>query len=301
MKVFVTGATGAVGPYAVRALIDAGHEVTALARTDEKAALAKQFGANPARVSLFDAEELTTAFAGHDAVVNLATSIPSLAMFPFTFAWRANSRIRVEGSAAVTKAALAAGVPRLVQESICMVYPDSGDAWITESAPLDLVPIVTSTPVAEGNAQQFTNSGGTGVVLRFGLFYGPGSVQSAQMMGLARLHFGIVLGPAKRYMSLIHLEDAGQAVVAALAAPAGIYNVACEPVTKRGFGDAISDAVGKKQWVRGPGRLASLGGRNMNLVLRSLRVSSDKFSRATGWAPKYPTVREGWAATASTG
>ncbi|TSE01635.1 NAD(P)-dependent oxidoreductase [Skermania sp. ID1734] len=300
MKIFVTGATGALGGHVVPALIAAGHEVTAVARSAEKAGRLAAAGAFPCEVSLFDADALATAFAGHDAVLNVATAIPSTWRFAFARSWRDNARIRTEGSTAVVGAAIAAGVPRLVQESIAMTYPDRGDQWIDESVPPDIFPIVTSSPVAEGNVQRFNASDGTGVVLRFGLFYGPGSVQSRQMLALARLHFGVLLGRADGYFSSIHLEDAASAVIAALDAPAGVYNVVDdEPLTKRDYADAISAAVGKRAWVRAPGRLSLLAGANMSSVNRSLRVSNRRFRDATGWAPRYRSVREGWAATRS--
>jgi uncharacterized protein YbjT (DUF2867 family) len=121
MRVFVTGGTGALGGHAVPALLSAGHHVTALARSDEKAADLVRLGAEPARLSLFDRQALTSAFAGHDAVANLATSMPSTAAFLSAKAWRESIRVRAEGSAAVVDAALAAGVGRLVQESVSMI------------------------------------------------------------------------------------------------------------------------------------------------------------------------------------
>ncbi|MFG1710190.1 SDR family oxidoreductase [Nonomuraea sp. M3C6] len=78
MRVFVTGGTGAIGGHAVPALLREGHTVTALARTPEKAATLAGQGATPAMVALFDREALASAFAGHDAVVNLATAIPPM-------------------------------------------------------------------------------------------------------------------------------------------------------------------------------------------------------------------------------
>ena len=88
---------------------------------------------------------LSAAFAGHDAVANLATAIPPMSKFMSARAWAANQRVRTEGSAAVVDAALSAGVGRLVQESVCMLYADGGAAWIDEDAPTDRY------PMAEGN------------------------------------------------------------------------------------------------------------------------------------------------------
>jgi len=295
--VFVTGATGALGQHAVPALLAAGHAVSGLARSPESAAWLDRAGARPVRVSLFETEALTEAFDGHDAVLNLATAIPSMARYGLARAWRANARIRTEGSTAVTDAALAAGVPHLVQESIVMTYPDRGAEWIDEGIPIEPFPITRSTPVAESNAQRFTDAGRTGVLLRFGLFYGPQADLSTLMVRLARWRVGVLLGAKDGYFSSIHLADAGAAVVAALDAPAGIYNVVDdEPLTKREYVDAVADAVGRKPWLRGPGRLSRLGGANMSAVNRSIRVSNRRFRDATGWAPRYPSAREGYRA-----
>src|SRR5256885_10928205 len=135
MRVFVTGGTGAVGRFVIPALVGAGHEVTALAGDDAKAARLAREGAPVARVSLFDRDALTKAFAGHDAVANLATAIPPTKEAFKPTAWATNTRIRTEGSAAVVDAPLAAGVPRLVPESVRFLYPGHGDEWPAEMSP----------------------------------------------------------------------------------------------------------------------------------------------------------------------
>ncbi|HEV3226733.1 MAG TPA: NAD(P)-dependent oxidoreductase [Acidimicrobiales bacterium] len=296
MKVFVTGATGAIGRYVVPALRDAGHQVTGLARSEEKVAQLQAQGANVARVSLFDEGALKEVFAGHDAVANLATAIapPQKAALPS--AWAENERIRGEGSTKVVDAALAAGVGRLVQESITFTYPDHGDEWIDESMPLLPIPrnlrgIVT----AEANAARFSESGGIGVLLRFALFYGPGSSHTDLSVRSARRHIGGVAGRPNAYQSSIHLADAASAVVHALQAPAGIYNVCDdEPVTKREYARAVGAAVGKRPWILLPGRLTRLAGKNASILTASQRVSNAKFKQASGWSPRYASVREGW-------
>jgi nucleoside-diphosphate-sugar epimerase len=300
MRVFVTGGTGAIGGHAVPALVRAGHAVTALARTPDKAAALAAQGATPVSVSLFDPAALTKAFAGHDAVVNLASALPSTARFLLRRAWRPTERVRTEGSAAVVDAALAAGVRRLVQESVAMVYRDHGSDWVDEDAPVDRYPATTGNHAAEASARRFAAAGGTAVVLRFGLFYGPGARHSEEMFAQARRHVGLVLGPPGSYLSSIHLADAATAVVAALNAPAGTFNVVDdEPLTKRGYADALSRAARTTPWVRFPGRAALLFGDRLTSMTRSLRVRNTRFRDATGWTPRYPSAREGWIATAT--
>jgi nucleoside-diphosphate-sugar epimerase len=295
MKVFVTGATGAIGRFVVPELVRAGHDVTALARSDEKVAQLEQQGARPARVSLFDEAALKEVFAGHGAVCNLATSIPPLAKSALLKNWEENDRIRREGSAAVVNAALAAGVGHVVQESITFMYPDRGKEWIDESVPLEASALGEAVTVAEANAVRFTSEGGVGVVLRFGLFYGPGSEHTEQFLAAARRHVGPVAGPNGAYQSSIHLEDAATAVVAALALPAGIYNVTDdEPLTKKAYARAVGAAVGKRPWMSLPGRLIRAGGNKSEFMSRSQRVSNGAIKAASGWTPKYPSAREGW-------
>ena len=299
MRVFLLGGTGAIGGHALPALVAAGHAVSALVRTPDKAAEVKAQGASPVLVSMFDRAALTEALRDHDAVVNLATSMPTMATFVFRRAWRPTERVRIEGSAAVVDAALAAGVSRLVQESVSMVYPDRGDAWIDEDVEPDPYPNARGNLAAEASAARFSEAGGTGVVLRLGLFYGPGARHSEQFLAMARRHVVPLVGSPETYLSSIHMVDGGSAVVAALGVPAGTYNVVDdEPLTKREFADALSGAAATRPWVRGPGRLALLLGHRMASLTLSMRVSNRRFRDASGWQPRYPSAREGWVATA---
>lgn len=299
MRVFVTGGTGAIGGHAVPALVADGHAVTALARLPDKAAALAAQGATPVTVSLFDPSALTAVFAGHDAVLNLATAMPPTSRFVIRRAWRATERVRTEGSAAVVEAAQRAGVGRVVQESVAMLYRDHGAGWIDEDASVDHYPATLGNHAAEAHAHRFTDGGGVGVVLRLGLFYGPGAAHSEQMFAFARRHLSPVLGPPESYLSSIHLADAGTAVAAALHAPAGTFNVVDdEPLTKRAYADALAHAAGVTPWLRAPGRAALLFGDRLTSLTRSLRVSNTRFRTATGWTPRYPSAREGWLATA---
>lgn len=300
MKVFVAGGTGAIGRHAVRALVRAGHEVTALARSPEKAAVLQREGAVPITVSIFDRAGLAQAFKGHEVVVNLATAIPSTSKFMDSTAWATNDRIRTEGSAAIVDAAGAAGAARVVQESVCMLYRDRGHAWIDEDWPTDDYPMARANHAAEASANRFSAAGGIGVVLRFGWFYGPGATHSEEFLALARRHICVMLGRPDGYVSSIHVADGGAAVVAALGLPAGTYNVVDdEPLTKRAYADALAAATGKRAWLRLPGRFALLLGDRSTSLTRSVRVSNRRFRNASGWAPEYPSAREGFKAMAT--
>jgi nucleoside-diphosphate-sugar epimerase len=299
MRIFMTGGTGAIGSYAVPALLDAGHTVSALARTPDKAAALSNRGAQPVSVSLFDCEGLTAAFAGHDAVVNLASALPPTHRMILTSAWTENHRVRAEGSANVVDAALNVGIPRLIQESIVMIYRDGGDRWIDEDWPTDRFPSAAGNHAAEANAQRFTHGGGAAVILRFGIFYGLGAAHSEQIMALARRHIGFQAGRPDSYVSSIHVADAASAVVAALESPSGTYSVVDDqPVTARDNSKAMAAAVGTNTWLRAPGRAASLLGQRTTSVTRSLRVSNTRFRATTAWKPRYSSVWEGYRAMA---
>jgi len=295
MRVFVTGGTGAIGGYAVPALVGSGNTVTALARSGAKADVLEKQGATPVLVSLFDREALTAAMTECDAVVNLASSLPSTTAFLRRSAWRECERVRSEGSAAVVDACVRAGVPKLIQESVAMIYADGADSWIDEGHPVDHYPISRGNHAAEANARRFADAGGCAIVLRFGVFYGRGAAHSEQLLALARHHIGFVPGAGDGYLSSIYLADAAGAVVAALDCQSGTFNVVDdEPVTKRDHALMCAEAVGSRSWVTGPGRLGLLLGDRLTSLTRSLRVSNKRFRTAADWSPRYPCVRAGY-------
>jgi nucleoside-diphosphate-sugar epimerase len=300
MNIFVAGATGVLGRRAVAQLVEAGHEVTGVARTDEKAAQLRALGVTPVTVDLFDAGALKDAVAGHDVVMNLATHIPNLSRAALPGAWAENDRIRSEASRNLVDAALAAGATRYVQEAISFLYEDRGAEWIDEEVPLDLPPLGGSMVTAEAEARRFTEGGGTGVVLRFGQFYAPEAAHTLAMAKLVRRRLTPALGPPDGYVTTIHADDAASAVVAALDAPAGVYNVTDdEPVTRKEFGQTVAAAFGRKPPHAIPRVLGKVGGSNAAPLMRSQRVSNRRFKGATGWAPTYPSVREGWPVVAA--
>src|SRR3954451_2182800 len=178
-EITITGSTGVIGRRAVRELLAAGHHVTGVTRSAQGRERLQSLGAGAAEADVFDEASLTRAFAGADAVINLLTHIPSAERMGDPAAWAENDRLRTEASAAIARAAQAAGVRRLVQESIAFVYADGGDAWLEEEAPIAGGGVTTSALSAERNARVLFR--GEAVVLRFGLFMGPdsGSAQGA--------------------------------------------------------------------------------------------------------------------------
>jgi nucleoside-diphosphate-sugar epimerase len=296
MKVFVAGATGVVGRRAVRLLVAAGHDVTGVARSPEKAQLLRTLGAEPVSVDLFDPAAVTAAVAGHDVVCNLATHIPDLRHASLPGAWNETIRLRTVASGHLVDAALATGAARFVQESIAFLYDDGGDRWIDEEADLADGAFSGSVGAAEAQARRFTAAGGVGIALRFGLFYGAGASHTVDQLRLARRGVAPSIGSGDAYQSMIHLDDAASAVVAALHAPAGTYNVVeDEPATRAEQADAIADALGIDAPRQLPALITRLGGAKAAPMARSQRVSNRGFRVATGWEPAYPDQWSGWA------
>ena len=295
MRVFVTGATGVIGSHAVPMLVHAGHRVTALSRSTRNRERLLQLGAAPADADLFDVGSLRRVMAGHDAVINLATAMPSSAtrmMLPWS--WRMNDRIRRDGSAAVAAAARAEGVERLIQESFAPIYVDRGDSWIDESSLVAPASYNRTTLDAERSAERFTADGGTGVVLRFAALYGPDALMR-EMLNVMRKGWSPLPGDPSAYFTSVAHSDAGSAVVASLTVPAGTYNVAEDEPMRRGeWVRSLAAAAGIAAPKPLPRWLTSLGGSAMRLLARTQRMSNRKLRDASGWAPRYARASDAW-------
>ena len=295
MRVFITGATGEIGRRAVPLMIAAGHRVTAVSRSAQAFDLLRRLGATPVEADLFDVARLRRALAGHDAVVNLATHVPSSStkMLMRRY-WRENDRIRRDASLAIATAARAEGLTRMVQESFALIYPDSGDAWIDESMPVSPVGYTESILDAERSANQFTETGGTGVILRFAALYGPDSTL-LEMIRFLRKGWSPLPGDPRAYFSSLAQDDAAAAVVAALGVPPGTYNISDDqPLRRAEWADSLATALGLPRPKAIPSWMARLGGPTMRLLSRSERISNRRFRDAASWAPKYRSVRDAW-------
>ena len=289
-EIVITGSTGVIGRRAVRELLAAGDRVTGLARSTLGRERLASLGARAVEADVFDEASLARAFDGADTVINLLTHIPSIDRMADPSAWDENDRLRTEASAAIARAAQAARVRRLVQESIAFVYADGGDAWLDEDAPVAGGGVTTTALTAERNARELFD--GDAVVLRFGLFSGPDSGFSLAALETARGGDSPALGPPGAYRPMIGLEDAAAAIAAGLRAPAGTYNVAdADPPTNAEIDAALAEAVGiealrPRTPQEGP-------------LARSQRVSSRRLREATGWAPRIRAGTEIWGRIAA--
>ncbi len=295
MKIFVAGATGVIGRRVVPELIRADHQVTALARSPDGRKALESDGALTIDVDLFDPGAVTRAVQDHDAVINLATHMPSSAGRMFLRgAWRENDRIRREGSANLVKAARATGASRFVQESFAPIYESAGDQWLDESWPRQPAPYNRSLLDAERSAEWFTRGGGVGVVLRFGAFYGPDDFGRVFVQTIRR-GWSPIPGSPEAFFSSISHDDAATAVIAALMAGSGTYNVTDdEPLRRREYAEGLAELLGVRDVKYTPRWLAQMGGSLGELLSRSQRISNARLKQETGWAPRYTSAREGW-------
>lgn len=293
MKVFLTGASGVTGRSSIAALHLAGHEVIGLARTSTSAEQIAATGAQPWLGDVFDVDALTAGMQGCDAAVNLATKVPVglAALRPGSL--KAIDRIRLQGSKIVADAAKRAGVGRMIQQSLSFIYADQDDDWIDEHSPIDVTHATEPIVVAEDNARTIELAGGTAVSLRFGLLTG-NDRNTAWLFRRAAAGRAIGLGAENSWMHVIHPDDVGSAVVHALTAPGGVYNVGAEPVQRRDYVDTIAMAAGRRSGTFLPGWVLRLGGEKLEILTRSQRVSSQRFSDRTGWHPDHPKLTPDW-------
>ena len=293
MKVFVTGATGVLGSFAVKALLADGHEVTGVARGIDKSRALQGAGATPISVHLFDVDAMTDALQGFDVVCNLATHIPVGMSGMRRGAWRINDRLRTDGSRVVTAAAEAAGVRRVIQESVSTLYTDSGDGWITETSPLSVTRALEPAAVAEANAMGFVTAGRDAVVLRFGTLVGDDPA-TRWMLGRARSGRPIGLGDPNNWAHLVQPEDAGSAVAAALHAPEGVYNVGADPIRRADMLSVFGEVVGRGHVGFMPRIVVKMAGERLEPATRSHRISSTRLHEVTGWKPSHPVFDSQW-------
>ncbi|HEY5171983.1 MAG TPA: hypothetical protein VIK54_09675, partial [Acidimicrobiia bacterium] len=219
--------------------------------------------------------------------------IPPVTQMTRLSAWDENERIRREVSTNLVDGAIAAGATVFVQESLAFLYGERGDAWL-DAASTPWTPSMFSGAMeaAEANVARFGGQGGRGVVLRFGRFYAPDSDQASATMDAARRGLVLDVGAADSYTPMIDADDAAAAVVAALDAPAGTYDIVDdEPLTRAEQSAALAVAVGRRRLWRAPRWAAP---RKASYLAASQRVSNRAFREATNWRPSSPNVREGY-------
>ncbi len=312
MKVFVAGASGALGRPLVKQLVAAGHEVTGMTRRQQQAEAIREAGAEAVVCDVFDAGALNEAVAAAapEVVVNALTALPQR-FKPKADYLAATNRVRTEGTRNLLAAARAAGARRIVAESVAFFYEPEGEWVKDEEARLMVAPpgrfAAGRDALVELERSVLGADGLEGVVLRFGWLYGPGTYYAADgsMAEETRKRRNPVIGAGTGTFSFVHVEDAAAAIVAALdrGAP-GTYNVVDdEPAQLREWLPAYAEALGAKPPRRVPVWLARLAaGADLASTAISMRGASNaKAKRELGWEPAHPSWRTGFAESLNSG
>jgi nucleoside-diphosphate-sugar epimerase len=308
MRVFVAGASGAIGRPLVRQLVAAGHSVTGTTRREERAGEIRAAGATAVVCDVLDRAALEAAVGASvpEVVVNQLTSLPE-DFNPRKIDYGPTNRVRKEGGENLMKAALASGARRYVTQSIAFLYAPEGD-WVKdeEARPYDDAPLPFRDAVGAvlGHEREVLGTDGIeGLVLRYGQFYGPGTYYSpgGSIYRQVAKRMVPVVGPGTGTASFLHVEDAAAATVAALdhGSP-GIYNVADdEPAPGREWLPVYAAAIGAKAPRHAPTWLARLAGGRMAVEfgVNVRGASNAKAKRELGWQPRYPSWRQGFQET----
>jgi nucleoside-diphosphate-sugar epimerase len=301
MRVFVAGATGAIGTRLVPQLVERGHEVVGTTRSEEKAKRLAELGAEPVVLDVLDQGAVgeAVATARPDAIVHEATALSGVADYrnlDRTFAQ--TNRLRTAGTDALLAAARGAGVGRFVAQSFTSwPYARVGGPIKTEEDPLDPDPPATTRETLEAikHLEQATVGAG-GIALRYGGFYG--SPDDAQIEAVRKRRFPII-GSGDGITSFVHLEDAATATVLALeTGKPGIYNVVDDdPAPVREWLPALASMIGAKPPRHIPRWLARrLAGEGVVALMTECRGASNaKAKRELGWHLRYPSWRQGFA------
>jgi nucleoside-diphosphate-sugar epimerase len=308
MRVFLAGATGAIGKQLVPRLVQAGHEVTGMTRSESKQAMLAELGAEPVVADALDPDQVADAVARArpEVIVHQLTAIGALDMRHFDRAFALTNRLRTEGTDHLLSAGQAVGVKRFVAQSYWGGYARTGPSVKSEDDPLDPAPAremrQTAAAIRYVEEAVLRAQWTEGIVLRYGAFYGPGTslAPGGDQYEVVRQRKFPVVGDGGGVWSFIHVADAADATVAAIErGKRGTYNVVDDdPARVAEWLPALADRVGAKKPMRVPrfvGRLVA-GEVGAVMMTESRGASNAKAKRELAWRPSYPSWRQGFAA-----
>jgi nucleoside-diphosphate-sugar epimerase len=310
MRVFVAGATGAMGKQLIPRLVNAGHQVTGMTRTESKQALLSAWGAEPVVVDALDPEQVAEAVgqAEPEVIVHQLTAIPAvLDLRHFDRDFALTNRLRTEGTDHLLSAGQAVGVRRFVAQSYAAwPYVRTGGPVKTEEDPFDPTPpreMRESFQAIRHVEEAVLSAAWTeGIVLRYGGFYGPGTSMApgAEQVELVRKRKFPLVGDGGGVWSFVHIADAAEATVAAVARGSrGVYNVVDDdPAPVAEWLPALAQELGARRPMHVPRLIGRLFAGEAGVVMMTeIRGASNaKAKRELGWSPRHVTWREGFAA-----
>ena len=306
MRVFLAGATGAIGRPLVRMLVADGHEVTGMTRSPQKAESLRAAGATPAVADALDPAAVSRAVAAAEPQVVIRSVQPrsprGLTRGAIVRDFELTDRLRTEGTSILLDAAHAAGAERVIAQSVAFIYEPGPPGTIHEESDAliaDPPKAFKRTAAATIELERAVLAAG-GRVLRYGYFYGPASaISRAGSMGVevSRRRLPVV-GGGTGVWSFIHIEDAARATVAALAGTgSGVWNIVDdEPAPVAEWLPALADALGAPRPLPVPALLARplAGAYGIATMTKAQGASNALAKRELGWQPSLPSWREGF-------
>jgi nucleoside-diphosphate-sugar epimerase len=308
MRIFIAGATGAVGKRLVPLLGPNGHEVVGTTRSAGKVGDLRALGAEPVVLDVLDAEAVGRAVseAAPDVVVHQATALTGLgSLRNFDEVFAETNRLRTDGTDNLLAAATAAGATKFVAQSFAgWPYAKEGSAVKDEEAPLDLSPPPSAAQsLAAIRHLEATVVGADaieGIVLRYGGLYGPGTALfegGEHVVALRKRQFPVV-GSGAGMWSFVHIDDVARATLAAIErGRRGVYNIVDdEPALTSEWLPYLAEVLGAKpprhvpEWL---GRLVA-GEQVVSMMTEARGASNAKAKRELGWKLRYPTWRDGF-------
>jgi nucleoside-diphosphate-sugar epimerase len=293
MKVFVAGGSGTIGIPLVQALVSAGHQVTALTHSLEKQPLLRGLGATPAVADALDAAALKIAVAA----ARPAVVIHELTALPKGGARRARdlaatNRLRIDGTRNLLDAAISAGARRLIGGSFALIAEPRPDLPRSARAGADALAAMETQILEANDAGRIE-----GVVLRYGLFYGPHNPATEQMIGLVRRRMLPVVRGDRGLLPCIHVDDAVSATVAALdrGIPGHVYDIVDDrPVSMTDIVKTIAEYTGSPAPLAVPAWVLRVLSPYLAGIIALRAPLSNAIARAElGWQPRFSTWRDG--------
>jgi len=309
MKIFIAGASGAIGQHLVPQLVERGHEVVGTTRSAAKTEALRALGAEPVVLDALDPDAVADAVAKAEpeVVVHQLTALGGRPGFgQVKRALAATNRLRIEGTDHLLAAAHAVGVRRFVAQSNAIWVQRAGGPVIDENGDLDPEPPkdAQSLVAALRHLEEAVTGIGwaDGIAIRYGSFYGPGTgveaAPDAVMAGLVRKRRFPIVGDGRGVWSWVHIADAASATVAAIErGRPGLYHVADdEPAPVGVIVPALARALGAKPPRHVPAWLVRMvaGEAPVHMMTKVCGISSEKAKRELGWTPRYPSWRTGF-------
>jgi nucleoside-diphosphate-sugar epimerase len=309
MRVFVAGATGAIGKQLVPRLVAAGHEVHGMTRSESKQAMLDELGAVPVVADALDPDQVAQAVgeATPDVIVHELTAIGSVDLRHFDRDFALTNRLRTDGTDHLLSAGQAVGVRRFVAQSYgAWFYVRTGGPVKSEEDPLDptLAREMRETLAAIRHLEEAVLDARwtEGIVLRYGAFYGPGTslAPGGEQLEIVRKRKFPLIGDGGGVWSFIHIADAAEATVAAIErGHRGVYNVVDDdPAPVAEWLPALAQEAGAKKPMRVPrfvGRLFA-GEAGVVAMTDARGASNTKAKRELRWRPAHPSWRQGFEA-----